>query len=381
MHAADTGVPKRIRTLVLWAAAAAGTAIAATGVQAANLVVGQVAPLTGVEATQGRAYAAGLQIAIAQFNAAGGAAGNTLSLVSRDDGSRPDDTVAATRDLLAEQRPLALAGYFGTRSITAVVESGLLDKEKIPLVGYRALQLAAASPQLFTVRAGLPDQIGKVMQHLATMGISRVAVFMEAGPQAAGVQATIAQAAEVQKIKVVAAALQPPDMKVMPAVSQIRAAQPQAVLLLASVASAAFVETFRSEGGGAQIFATSDIDVEQLAKRLGDEQLAGISIAQVTPNPNKLTTRLAREFQAAKKAARIDQPASHAMMEGYVAGRVLSEAVRRAGANPTRETVTRAIESIDRLDLGDYVVGFRPGENRGSRYVDLSIVSGGQLKQ
>ena len=381
MHAADTGVPKRIRTLVLWAAAAAGTAIAATGVQAANLVVGQVAPLTGVEASQGRAYAAGLQIAIAQFNAAGGAAGNTLSLVSRDDGSRPDDTLAATRDLLAEQRPLALAGYFGTRSITAVVESGLLDKEKIPLVGYRALQLAAASPQLFTVRAGLPDQIGKVMQHLATMGISRVAVFMEAGPQAAGVQATIARAADAQKIQVVATALQPPDMKVMPAVTQIRAAQPQAVLLLASVASAAFVEAFRSEGGGAQIFATSDIDVEQLAKRLGDEQLAGISIAQVTPNPNKLTTRLAREFQAAKKAARIDQPASHAMMEGYVAGRVLSEAVRRAGANPTRETVTRAIESIDRLDLGDYVVGFKPGENRGSRYVDLSIVSGGQLKQ
>ena len=380
MHAVESGAPKRVRTLVLWAAAAA-TAIAATGVRAANLVVGQVAPLTGVEASQGRAYAAGLQIAIAQFNAAGGAAGNTLSLVSRDDGSRPDDTLAATRDLLAEQRPLALAGYFGTRSITAVVESGLLDKEKIPLVGYRALQLAAASPQLFTVRAGLPDQIGKVMQHLATMGISRVAVFMEAGPQAAGVQATIARAADAQKIQVVATALQPPDMKVMPAVTQIRAAQPQAVLLLASVASAAFVEAFRSEGGGAQIFATSDIDVEQLAKRLGDEQLAGISIAQVTPNPNKLTTRLAREFQAAKKAARIDQPASHAMMEGYVAGRVLSEAVRRAGANPTRETVTRAIESIDRLDLGDYVVGFKPGENRGSRYVDLSIVSGGQLKQ
>ena len=380
MHAVESGAPKRVRTLVLWAAAAA-TAIAATGVRAANLVVGQVAPLTGVEASQGRAYAAGLQIAIAQFNAAGGAAGNTLSLVSRDDGSRPDDTVAATRALLAEQRPLALAGYFGTRSITAVVESGMLEKEKIPLVGYRALQLAAASPQLFTVRAGLPDQVGKVMQHLATMGISRVAVFMEAGPQAAGVQATIARAADAQKIQVVATALQPPDMKVMPAVTQIRAAQPQAVLLLASVASAAFVEAFRSEGGGAQLFATSDIDVEQLAKRLGDEQLAGISIAQVTPNPHKLSTRLAREFQQAKKAAKIELPASHAMMEGYVAGRVLSEAVRRAGASPTRESVTRAIESIDRLDLGDYVVGFKPGENRGSRYVDLSIVSGGQLKQ
>ncbi|KQM80032.1 ABC transporter substrate-binding protein [Xylophilus sp. Leaf220] len=380
MHAVDTGARVRARTLILGAVVALA-AVAAPGARAAVLVVGQVAPLTGVEATQGRAYAAGLQIAFSQFNAAGGAAGNTLSLVSRDDGSRPDDTVAATRALLAEQRPLALAGYFGTRGITAVVESGLLDKEKIPLVGYRALQLAAVSPQLFTVRAGLPDQLGKIMQHLATMGISRVAVFMEAGPQAAGVQATIAQAAAAQKIKVVATALQPPEVRVMPAVTQIREAQPQAVLLLASVASAAFVESFRSEGGGAQLFATSDIDVEQLAKRLGDEQLAGISIAQVTPNPNKLSTRLAREFQQARKAAKVELPASHAMMEGYVAGRVLSEAVRRAGATPTRESVARAIESIDRLDLGDYVVGFKPGENRGSRYVDLSIVSGGQLKQ
>src|SRR5690348_6636687 len=83
----------------------------------AEIVVAQVAPLTGAEANQGRGYAAGMQLYFNAVNKSGGAGGNTFRLVRRDDGSQPEVTVSMARSLLAEDDPIVLAGVFGAKSI------------------------------------------------------------------------------------------------------------------------------------------------------------------------------------------------------------------------------------------------------------------------
>ena len=98
--------------------------------QAGQLTVGQVVPLSGLEANQGRAYSAGMQLCFAQTNKAGGVNGNTFALVRHDDGGKAPETVALTRKLLAESRPVVLAGFFGSRNIDALVGSGVLAAEK-----------------------------------------------------------------------------------------------------------------------------------------------------------------------------------------------------------------------------------------------------------
>src|SRR3989338_3240243 len=119
---------------------------AATQVQAMQVVVGQVAPLSGPEASQGRAYAAGMRLFFSGVNKSGGANGHTFALVSKDDGGRPEDTVSLTRQLLAENQPMVLAGYFGNRNISALVSAGLLEKEKLALIGYRAADIRTDTP-------------------------------------------------------------------------------------------------------------------------------------------------------------------------------------------------------------------------------------------
>ncbi|WP_295855370.1 ABC transporter substrate-binding protein [uncultured Xylophilus sp.] len=355
----------------------------ASAASAAALVVGQVAPMTGVEATQGRGYAAGLKLVFDQVNAAGGIAGNTLVLSSRDDGSRAADTLTATRDLVEKQRPIALAGYFGAQPIGELIASGLLERERLPLVGFRGAMVAANTPYVYNVRAGWPEQIDRIVRHVATFGITRLGVLYEDGTQLAATRALVEKTAAQHKVQLAGDAVVPAGSnRVGPAVEALAKAQPQAILILASSACSAFVEAYRAAGGGAQLFATAEVDVEQLSKRLGEDQLKGISIAQVTPSPNRLASRITRDFQQAVKAVPPDQPVSHAMFEGYIAGRVLAEAIRRAGPAPNRETLTRALDGLDRLDLGDYVIGFRPGMHTGSRYVDLSIVGrDGLLRQ
>ncbi len=352
--------------------------------QAAALVVGQVAPLTGVEATQGRGYSTGLKLAFDQVNAAGGIGGNTLVLLAKDGGSRSDSTLAAAKELLAAERPIALAGFFGAQAVPDLIASGMLDKERVPLVGFRGAQVPANVPYVYSLRAGWAEQVDRIVQHVATLGITKLGVLYDGGPQEADTLALVQRIADQRKVSLVVKGVQPAGVtRVAPElVSDMLKAAPQAILILSSSACAAFVEGYRSSGGGAALFATADTDVEQLAKRLGDDQLKGISIAQVTPSPTKLASRITRDFQAAYKAGKAEQPVSYAMFEGYIAGRVIAEAVRRAGAAPTRESLVKALDGLDRLDLGDYIIGFRPGVHNGSRFVDLSIVTGaGQITQ
>ena len=71
-----------------------------------------------------------------------------------------------------------------------------------------------------------------------------------------------------------------------------------------------------------------------------------------------------------------------AKIEGYIAAKVIVEAVRRLKGKPTREGMIVALNSIDNYDLGGYVVRFKPGALAGSKFVELSIIArGGKIRQ
>jgi ABC-type branched-subunit amino acid transport system substrate-binding protein len=364
--------------------AVAGVALAQVA-QSAQVVVGQVAPLTGLEAAQGRAYSIGMQLYFNQVNKAGGINGHTFSLVKRDDNGRPEDTLAATKALLAEDKPLVLAGYFGSRNISELLAAGVLEKERIALVGYRTTELRPQNAQLYSVRATLRDELHKLTEHLATIGITRLGLLYEDGPGAPALLEAAAEAATRAHATIEAKASYPAGTaRATPAVNQLVKAQPQAILMVASgAAAAAFIEQYRASGGAAQLFAHSGADIEQLSKRLSEEQMQGVAIAQVTPNPYKISTRIGKEFNdIIARTPALEVPVSYSMIEGFIAAKVIGEAVRRQGAKPTREGMQRALDAIDNYDAGGYLVGFRPNQHNGSRFVELSIVSGaGRIRQ
>jgi len=366
--------------------ALAGAVLAtAHAVQAAEIVVGQVGPMSGLEANQGRAYAAGMQLMFNGINSAGGVNGNAVILARKDDGGRAEDTVNATRQLLAESKPLVLAGFFGSRNINDLVSSGLLEKDKIALVGYRTAEIRPETPLLYSVRANLRDEINKLTEHLATIGITRLGLLYEEGPGAAALIAAAEQAAKKANATITGKASYPAGTtRMTPAVNTFVAAAPQAIIMVCSGAAAAgFIEEYRPAGGTAQLFAHSGADIEQLSKRLAEEQMKGVAIAQVTPSPYKISSKLSKEFiDAVARAEKLEVPVSYAMMEGYIAAKVIVEAVRRQRGRPTREGMVAALDGMDNYNLGGYVVGFKPGMRSGSKFVELSIISGaGKIRQ
>jgi ABC-type branched-subunit amino acid transport system substrate-binding protein len=318
-------------------------------------------------------------------NKAGGVNGHTFKLVRRDDGGRPEDTVSVTQQTLAEDKPIVLAGYFGSRNITDLVASGVLEKEKIALIGYRTAEIRPETPWLYNVRAGLRDEITKLTEHLATIGITRLGLFYEEGPGAQALLSAADESAKAARATIVTRAAYPAGTaRVTPSVEVFLKSTPQAIIMVSSgAAAAAFIEQYRGSGGAAQLFAHSGADIEQLSKRLAEEQMQGVAIAQVTPSPYKIASPIAKDFtDLVAKTPNLEVPVSYAMMEGYITAKVIVEAVRRQGARPTREGMPAAIESINNLNLGGYAVNFRPGQRSGSKLVELSIVtSAGKIRQ
>ncbi len=368
-----------LRALVL------AVALASNWTLAAEIVVGQVGPMSGLEANQGRAYAAGMRLHFNAVNQRGGVNGHSIKLVSRDDGGRPEDTIAVTKQMLTESKPMVLAGYFGNKNITDLIAAGILEDGRIALVGYRTTEIRPETPMLYSVRATLRDEINKLTEHLATIGITRLGLLYEAGPGSAALIAAASDSAKTAKATIAVLASYPPNTdSVTKAVETFKKHPPQAILMVTSGAAASsFIEKYRAAGGAAQLFAHSGADIEQLLKRLAEEQMQGVAIAQVTPSPYKISSRLAKEFaDVVAKTPDLEVPVSYVMMEGYITARVIAEAVRRQGRNPSREGMVPALESFDNFDLGGFVVSYKPGKRSGSKFVELSIVnSAGKIRQ
>ena len=348
--------------------------------------VGQVAPLSGAEATQGRAYVQGMKLYFDHVNKAGGVQGQPVELTVLDDLGHPDETVSKTRQLLAQSKPVVLAGYFGNRNLSALLDSKALDGSALSLVGYQSTDTRVqASSHLFATRAGLVEQVAKISTHLATVGITRMALVFEERPDAQALTEQITKSVASSGAKLVTTAVIQGKNGFDKAVQAVTASKtsPQAILVVASsAATAAFVESYRLDGGTAQVYATAEADIEQLAKRLPVEYMNGLSIAQVVPSPYKVSGKLNKEFRdaVAQAGKSMDVPVSFSMMEGYVNAKVITEALRRSQP-VTPEKVSAALRTLDTYDLGGYWVSFKPGQI-GSKYVDLSIVSAsGRVKQ
>ena len=368
-----------------WAAGVAlalGTFVVAA--QAGQVVVGQVAPFSGIDGNQAKAYAAGMQLAFNNANKAG-VNGNTITLVRKDDGGKPEETLRLTQELIDQDKATVLAGYFGIANIETIARSGVLDKNHIALVGWRAAQIRPETMNLFNVRASLRDEMFKMSEHMSTQGITKLGIMYEQGPGGVALMTSAGEAAQKAHVTIAAMAGYPAGTaNVQQAVQAMIKVQPQAIMMVASGAAAsAFVDQYRKAGGRAALFANSGVDPEQLGAKLNDDQVQGISIAQAVPSPYKMQSKIGKEFaDAVAKADKLEVPVSYAMMEGYIAGKVVVEAIRRQGKAPTREGTIEALGRMDYFDMGGYSVAYRPDIRAGSKFVELTILGGkGKVRQ
>ena len=367
------------------AAVSTALALAAPAAHAAELVVGQVAPLSGVLASTGQQMVLGGKIYFDWVNAQGGVHGATIRQEVVDDAYKVPDTVRLTRELLARPEVVALYGFAGTANITQLLQDGVLEQGGAALVapytGGESLR-SPFNPWIFHVRAGYADEAEHMVQQLTTLGMNRVAVmYQDDGFGKAGLAGVEAAMAKRNLKLVLSAGYERNTDKVESAVKAIAAADVHAVIMIAiNKPAAAFARQYREQGGGAQLYNISVVDPAEIVKIAGLKNAHGLGISQVVPYPYQPQLPVVREYQALLKKYAPGAEINYTSFEQFLGAKVLVEALRRAGPAPTRAKVVKALESLQRYDLGGITLGYSPTNRVGSRYVEVTVIgSNGRL--
>ncbi|MES2943827.1 MAG: ABC transporter substrate-binding protein [Pseudomonadota bacterium] len=351
----------------------------ATSSMAADLVIGQVAPLSGVLASTGHQMVVGGKIYFDEINAQGGIHGAKIRHDVVDDGYKVAETVRLTREMLAQPEVLALFGFAGTANVTQLLTDGVLDEGGAALVapytGGESLR-NPFNPWIFHVRAGYADEAEHMVQQLTTLGMNRIAVmYQNDGFGKAGLLGVTNAIAKRNLKLAIAASYERNTDDVVDAVKKIKASDAQAVIMISvNKSTGAFVKLYRESGGGAQLYNISVVDPAELVKLAGLKNAHGLGISQVVPYPYMANIPVVREYQMLLKKHAPKELINYTSFEEFVGAKVLVEALRRAGPNPTRSKVVKALESMGSYDTGGITVNYSPVNRIGSRFVEVTVI-------
>jgi branched-chain amino acid transport system substrate-binding protein len=378
----DIRSPLVSRRSVAQAAALAGIGISGqalgqntAGVSATEVRLGQTAALTGPLSFANLQANLAANAFFNDVNQRGGVAGRKITLVSLDDQYDAAKAVANFKQLQTEGGGiLSLFGVGGTPSNMAlqpmVEEAGLVNFA--PYSGFDGLR----NPQfkhIFHIRATYGQELAKIAAYCATSGLKNVTVvysdnaFGKGG--LAGFEAIAAKLGVTVKGKVMMADKLDDVTSITKAIAATGA---QAVLGMNS--AAAGLSWAKSELGklGVPYMTISLLGNEQTVKAIGPAS-KGIIVAQSVPYPRSRKYPLSNEMTALATKAGITEPGFTAM-EGYIAARVMVDALTRAGKNLSPKTLEAALGSA-KFDLKGYVVDFTGGSRSGSSFVELSQVN------
>jgi len=370
----------RRRTLLAAALAAPaliGRVFAAeSGVSDSEILLGQSAVLSGPLGVSLQGFNAGAKLVFDETNAKGGIGGRKLRLISLDDELKPDRALANYKALLAEHKVFAFFGGVGSGTIAAAAP--VLKESNAPLIGNFALSDAVrdkAKGAAYFVRATYGREATRLVQHLGTIGITRIAVAHLDNPGGQEVLALVKAAVLAEgkaKDLAGAVAVKNDGSNAVDAGKTLAAANAQAVVMfLAGPPVAQLMAAIGEAGALPAYYGMSVVAGDQVAKALGPK-LRGLATSQVVPYPWSESDPAARTFRTQCEAAKV--PVAYHTYEGYLNALVLIEGLRRAGHTLNRASLHTAMRSL-KARIGGIDIDYSGGGATGSRFVELVHVN------
>ncbi len=228
---------------------------------------------------------------------------------------------------------------------------------------------------VFNLRASYADEVARQVEHLATLGTTRIAIAYQNNAFGKEVLAAATQAMERRKMRFLLAVPVESSASDAPgAADKLVATDPQALLLaLAGKPAIEVIKNVNKQRRGLPVYALSVLATPANLRALGADG-TGLAITQVVPFPANSTIPLVREYQQAMMAVG-SRDFSHQSLEGYLNAKLVTEALRRAGRNLTREALVSALASMRDYNLGGMEVSFGQGAASGARFVELTMVN------
>jgi branched-chain amino acid transport system substrate-binding protein len=366
------------------------------------------AAFKGTAAGLGTEFYRGAQAVYDEVNSRGGVNGRTLTVVALDDGYEPTPCIRNTLQLIEKENVFFLSNYVGTPTLTRALP--LLKRyaaQQIILVG----NFTGAQPQreapyvehVFSIRASYRQEMMALVDRFWEQGARKFGVFYQVDAYGRSGTDGVARGLGLRNARIAAEATYTRGAKfeddMAPAVGELRKAGVDVVLCTGAYQGCgAFVRCARDLGWPVPIanvsFVGSDAMLALLAqhgKTTGRDYTTALVNSQVVPSyddvslPGVVEYRalMERHKPAVPEALRdpkyAPQKLSFISLEGFVNAKVIVEAVRRAGVNPTRASFRSALEGMRNVDLGIAApLTFGPERHQGLDSVYFTRVENGR---
>lgn len=374
--------------------------------QAGEIRIGMSAAFRGASAGLGTEFYRGAQAYYSEINGRGGLFGRPITVVALDDGYNPEPCIRNTIQLIDREKVFFLSNYVGTPTLTRAlpVIKQYADQHVVLVGNFTGAQPQREAPyvdQVFNVRASYRQEMMALVERFWQAGARRFGVYYQIDAYGRSGTDGVARGLALRNSKITAEATYfrhakfEQDMTI--AVKALHEAGCDVVLCTGAYQGCgAFVRSARDAGWTVPIsnvsFVGSDAMLSLLVKHgraKGRDYTRALINSQVVPSyddtglPGVVEYRALMDKhnpqmpEAIRDATYAPQKYSFISLEGYVNARVIVEALRRAGANATRQSFRQALESLRGLDVGiGAPVTFTPERHQGLDSVYFTRVDG-----
>ena len=350
------------------------------------ILIGVSSVQSGPASEMGRNLLMGSRAYFDQTNRLGGIHGRSLEILLKDDHYEPDPAVQNTNEFILLDQVFFLFDYVGTPTLTRT----------LPLLKYYSAKqvvsvgpLTGADPQrlppydrfVFNIRASYREETRAFVNYFYAKGYRRIGVLAQADAYGKSGETGVNDALEALGLAVVANATyrrnQPFASALDAQVKLLRESGADAVIAVGVFEpSAAFIRDARMVGWNVPIGNLSPSGSSSMLQRLketsvslGRDLTTNLIVSQVVPPPDDLSLPLVVGYCA--HTAPNDR--SFTGLEGWLNAAVVTEALRRAGPNPSRAAFIAAMESLHGWDPGlGVALAFSPTDHQGLHKVWLT---------
>jgi branched-chain amino acid transport system substrate-binding protein len=353
------------------------------GVTDKEVAIGSCAALEGPSQALGTQIVTGAKTYFSLTNDEGGVHGRKLRLVSYDDSYDPNKAQACF-DRLMGDKVFALGFFVGTP--TAVKYLPLAETNKIPLIGlFTGAQTLYAPLRhwIVNVRASYYDETREQIDGIWNgLNFRKVGViYPDDAFGAAVLEGTKAALKSHGAEPIAVASYERQTTNVDAAISSVRGASPQAVVVVGPPNTVAPILKHAHSAGWTPLFLTvSFVGTDELISEAGTDA-EGTVITQVVPPYYLTDLKTVARFRRALTQYFPPERPSFVSLEGFVDAMVLVEGLKHAGKDLTREGLIHGIESIHDLDAGlgpELKLDYSPKDHKGFDHVILTVVRGGR---
>ena len=321
-----------------------------------SYVIGASFELTGNVANYGKSTLSGLKLAVDQVNKAGGVNGKQLVVVESDNKSEPAESGNSVTKLITQDKVVAVVGPATSGCVFAATP--VVTSNKVPLIApcatAPAITVDNGQVKEFIFRACFIDPFqGRVMAEFAdkTLGVKNVAILHDASSDySKGLAEVFEKTLNEKGGKVVAKeAFLSKDIDFKAALTKIKAANPEAIYIPGYYEEVAkIIKQTREIGLNVPLIGCDGWDSPKLVEIAGPEALNNTYFSSAFSVQDQ--TESVQKFIADYKAMYQKDPDIFCM-QGYNAGLVLADALKRAGDGADGTKLAAAIAATKDLPV------------------------------